>query len=210
MRGIAHNSCNVNFKVNKCLVNVFIHNSKNYDTHIILSHANPEKHGRISCIPRTCEQYVSFRIGNLIFKDSMQFMNKSLDGLVSTLEKSELHMTSTFLKNYTNRITKDPTILNAANLGLYNPEVPGETFEIAKVKMKKNQRMNEDEDGPRSAKQPRCDLVDDEVEVDADDDEDTIDFTIDFTKRQTVCGFLKNEFTKRRTVCGFFLNPDLP
>ena len=28
---------------------------------------------------------------------------------------------------------------------------------------------------------------------------------MEFTKRQTVCGFLKNEFTKRQTVCGFFV-----
>ena len=98
-RGIAHNSCNINFNTTKTQVSVFLHNAKSYDAHLLLSHASPSKHGQVSCIPRTTEQYLSFQIGNLVFKDSMQFMNKSLDNLVSSINKSELG-TSQFLKTY--------------------------------------------------------------------------------------------------------------
>ena len=131
-RGICHNSCNLNYKPEKA-INVLIHNAKNYDTHLILSHANPEKHGAITCIPRTTEQYVSFRIGNLIFKDSMQFLNKGLDELVSTMDKVELCTTSKFLKNYIRKISDNPGLLDADTLGLYNKEIPDETFEMAQL-----------------------------------------------------------------------------
>ena len=117
-------------------MSVFLHNAKSYDAHLILSYANPNKHGKVSCIPRTTEQYVSFQIGNLVFKDSMQFMNKGLDSLVSTLDKSELHSTSEFLKNYVRNVSDNPELLNSATLGLYSPEVPGVTFEIVQPKKK--------------------------------------------------------------------------
>ena len=184
VRGIAHNTCNVNYKPNKCMVNVFIHNAKSYDTHLILSHANPEKHGRISCIPPTTEQYVSFRIGNLIFKDSMQFMNKSLDGLVSSMDKSELQTTSNFLKNYVKQITADPEVINTSTLGLYNVEVPGETFEIGKPKKKSKKTTNDDPsntDGASKAKRARTEFLDEDVEVEdqMSGDETEIDFNIE-------------------------------
>ena len=174
VRGIAHESCNINFKPDKTRINVLIHNAKSYDTHFILSHANPQKHGKISCIPRTTEQYVSFRIGNLIFKDSMQFMNKGLEQLVSTIDASELHTTSEFLKNYVKKVSDNPVLLEDPTLGFYTPEVPGVTFEIAQPKEKKRKRASgESVDEPGASKRPRCDFLDDEVEAD-DDEEDTL------------------------------------
>ena len=169
VRGIAHNSCNINYNVDKTHINVFIHNVKAYDAHLILSHANPEKHGRISCIPRTSEQYVSFRIGNLIFKDSMQFLGKGLDGLVSTLDKSELQTTSQFLKNYVHNISTNPSLLDDDTLGLYTEEIPGETFEIAKAKPKKRAAAKQK---GRARKRRRCDFIDEDAEVSGDEEEE--------------------------------------
>lgn len=153
-----------------------------YDTHMILSYANPSKHGRISCIPRSTEQYVSFRIGNLLFKDSMQFLNKSLDGLVSSMKKTELNTTKEFFKNYSKKITDDPSIIDAPNLGFYDIEVPGETFEVAKEKKKKKKNKNEvqenplpsssNDDGPSEPKRRRNDFILDEVDVEEEEGEE--------------------------------------
>ena len=175
VRGIAHNTCNVNFKTTKTQVSVFLHNAKSYDAHLILSHANPNKHGKVSCIPRTTEQYISFRIGNLVFKDSMQFMNKSLDGLVSSLDKSELRTTSEFLKTYVKNISDTPELLEDPTLGLYSPEIAGVTFEIAQPKKKKNRKKTsrESNEEPGPSKRSRCDFIDDDVEVESDTEEDT-------------------------------------
>ena len=108
-------------------------------------------------------------------------MNKSLDGLVSTLEKSELCTSSEFLRNYIKKITEDPTILNTSStLGLYNLEVPGETFEIAKPKKKKrNQKSSIDDDGPSSAKRACNEFLDDDVEVEDDTVEENGDFDLE-------------------------------
>ena len=102
----------------------------------------------------------------------MQFMNKGLEELVSTMDKSELHTTSEFLKNYVKNISDNPELLESSTLGFYNPEIPGVTFEIAQPKEKKRKRTsNASADEPRASKRPRCDFLDDEVEVE-DDDED--------------------------------------
>ena len=152
-----------------------------YDTHMILSYANPSKHGRISCIPRSTEQYVSFRIGNLLFKDSMQFLNKSLDGLVSSMKKTELNTTKEFFKNYSKKITDDPSIIDASNLGFYDIEVPGETFEVAKEKKKKKKKnkvqenplpSSSNDDGPSEPKRRRNDFILDEVDVEEEEGEE--------------------------------------
>ena len=152
-----------------------------YDTHMILSYANPSKHGRISCIPRSTEQYVSFRIGNLLFKDSMQFLNKSLDGLVSSMKKTELNTTKEFFKNYSKKITDDPSIIDAPNLGFYDIEVPGETFEVAKEKKKKKKKnkvqenplpSSSNDDGPSEPKRRRNDFILDEVDVEEEEGEE--------------------------------------
>ena len=172
VRGILHNSCNINYNPDKTHINVLIHNAKSYDTHFILSHANPKKHGKVSCIPRTTEQYVSFRIGNLIFKDSMQFMNKGLEALVSTIDKSELRTTSEFLKNYVKNISDNPELLESPTLGFYTPEVPGETFEIAQPKKKKRKRATtKSTEEPRASKRSRSDFFDDDVEVDIEEED---------------------------------------
>ena len=47
-----------------------------------------ESYGDIHVIPLNGEKYLSFRVGNLRFIDSFQFLSTSLDNLVSLLLKS--------------------------------------------------------------------------------------------------------------------------
>ena len=45
---------------------------------------------KITCIPNDMEKYISFSLGKLVFLDSLQFLNSSLDNLVNNLRKSGL------------------------------------------------------------------------------------------------------------------------
>ena len=76
-RGAAHNSCNLNFKYGKHIPVIF-HNSRGYDSHLIMSEVGKLHPKRISCIPNNKEKYISFSIGNLRFIDSLQFQNASI------------------------------------------------------------------------------------------------------------------------------------
>ena len=91
-RGAAHRSCNFQYNVHAdhFKLPVFFHNLTGYDAHLILSEVFESKYGKITCIPRTCEKFVSFTIGKLVFKDSMNFLNKGLDKLVANLKPEQL------------------------------------------------------------------------------------------------------------------------
>ena len=78
-RGAVHWSCNVNLKLTK---NVLIfHNLKGYDSHFIMNVINKfDVHE--SVIPNGLEKYMAFTINkNLVFIDSEQFMNSSIEKL---------------------------------------------------------------------------------------------------------------------------------
>ena len=82
-RGAAHWSCNINLKITK-KVSVIFHNLKGYDSH--LSRFNV----KISVIPNGLENYMAFTVNkNLIFIDSMQFMNSSLHKVVKNLNDKD-------------------------------------------------------------------------------------------------------------------------
>lgn len=79
-------------------VPVIAHNMRGYDGHIILNYFNARFKDRIpNCIPNNMEKYMMFEIGNLLFLDSAQFMNSSLDQLAKNLCKSR-----TPLEHYNN------------------------------------------------------------------------------------------------------------
>ena len=83
-RGHAHWSCNINLKLSKKLVVIF-HNLRGYDSHLIFKELS-KFNCSISVIPNGLEKYMSFTLGNnIIFIDSMLFMNSSLNKLVSNL-----------------------------------------------------------------------------------------------------------------------------
>ena len=58
---------------------------KGYDSHLIFSELN-KFNVKINVIPNRLEKLMAFFLGkNLVFIDSMQFMNSSLDKLVKNL-----------------------------------------------------------------------------------------------------------------------------
>ena len=57
------------------------------------------KDKKINCIPNNTEKYISFSIDNLDFIDSLQFMNASLEKLVSNLAKNGVDKFPTLTKH---------------------------------------------------------------------------------------------------------------
>ena len=87
-RGAAHRNCNVNFQLAK-KVPVIIHNSRGYDSHLIFNELD-KFDVKIKGIPNGLEKYMAFFLNkNLVFVDSMQFMNSSLDKLVKNLSDND-------------------------------------------------------------------------------------------------------------------------
>ena len=76
--GAAHWSCNINLKLSKKIPLIF-HNLRGYDSHLMLRVIG-KTDVKISTIPNGLEKYMAFTINEkLVFIDSMQFMNSSLD-----------------------------------------------------------------------------------------------------------------------------------
>ena len=100
--GAAHKNCNLQVKFrkgtrpgNKARLPVIIHNAKNYDTHLLMEGLGKFAGSMsINCIPQNSEKYLSFSLGELVFLDSLQFLNSSLEKLVETLDDSQfVHLT---------------------------------------------------------------------------------------------------------------------
>ena len=88
-RGAAHFSCNSNFKIS-IRVPVAFHNLKGYDGHLIMKELS-NFDVSIDVIPCGLEKYMAFIINRwLVFIDSMQFMNSSLEKLVENLRDSDI------------------------------------------------------------------------------------------------------------------------
>ena len=100
-RGAAHNICNLKYsKPNN--ISVFFHNLTGYDSHLFIKKLNNTE-GYIDCIPNNEENYISFsktiktgeyqnkrgetknKYFKIIFKDSMKFINSSMEALVKNL-----------------------------------------------------------------------------------------------------------------------------
>ena len=83
-RGSAHWHCNINFQLTKKIPVIF-HNLKGYDSYLIFSELH-KFNLKVDVIPNRLEKYMAFFLGrDLVFIDSMQFMNFSLDKLVKNL-----------------------------------------------------------------------------------------------------------------------------
>ena len=80
-RGSAHWDCNINLQLTKKIPVIF-HNLKGYDGHLIFSELH-KFNLKVDAIPNRLEKYMAFFLGrDLVFIDSMPFMNCSLDKLV--------------------------------------------------------------------------------------------------------------------------------
>ena len=78
---------------------VLFHNLSGFDGHFILKVANIAKHGKITCIPKTSERYISFSIGNLVFKDSASFLNDSMEGKYEHISEAKYQFYIKFVLN---------------------------------------------------------------------------------------------------------------
>ena len=87
-RGASHWNCNISLKISK-KVPVIFHNLKGYDSHLIFKELS-KFNCKVSVIPNRLEKHMSFTLGgNLVFIDSMIFMNYSLDKLVKNLNSED-------------------------------------------------------------------------------------------------------------------------
>ena len=90
-RGTAQWSCNINLKLTK-KVPVIFHNLRGYGSHSIMQEIS-KFDVKVNFIPSELEKYLAFTINkNLVFIDSMQFMNISPDTLVKNLSKNDFNI----------------------------------------------------------------------------------------------------------------------
>ena len=83
-RGAAHWNCNINFQLTK-KVPVIFHNLRRYDSNLIFNELD-KSDVKINVIPNGLEKYMASILNkNLVFIDSMEFMNSSLAKLVKSL-----------------------------------------------------------------------------------------------------------------------------
>ena len=79
---------NINFQLTK-KVPVIFHNLRGYDSHLVFNELD-KSDVKINVIPNGLEKYmVFFWNKNLVFIDSMQFMDSSLDKLVKNLSDED-------------------------------------------------------------------------------------------------------------------------
>ena len=95
-RGAAHTNCNLQYQFrqgkrspsSKFYIPVVFHNLRGYDSHLMMESIGKMSKGKnLSVIPNHTEKYLSFSVDNLRFIDSLQFLNASLDTLVTNLAK---------------------------------------------------------------------------------------------------------------------------
>ena len=88
LRGAAHWSCKINLQLTE-KVPVIFQNLRGYDSHLIFRELN-KFDVKIDVIPNGLEKYMAFFLNkNLVFIDSMQFMNSSLEKLVKNLSDND-------------------------------------------------------------------------------------------------------------------------
>ena len=99
-RGSAHWDCNINFQLTKKIPVIF-HNLKGYDSHLIFSELH-KFNLKVDVIPNGLKKYMAFFLGrDLVFIDSMQFMNCSLDKLVKNLSDEDFrYLVKEFICEY--------------------------------------------------------------------------------------------------------------
>jgi len=97
-RGAAHNKCNLLYEEPQHIPVIF-HNLSGYDTHLFIENLGKTP-GRLNCIPKTEENYVSFskkiyhkeqeKKFEIRFIDSFRFLQSSLEKLTKNLEKEQV------------------------------------------------------------------------------------------------------------------------
>ena len=87
-RGVSYCNCNINFQLTK-IVPVIFHNLRDYDSHLIFNELD-KFDMKIKVIPNGLEKYMAFFLNkNLMFIDSMQFVNSGLNKLVEYMSDED-------------------------------------------------------------------------------------------------------------------------
>ena len=94
-RGAAHNSCNLKLRIKPKTdqIPVVFHNLRGYDAHHLMQ-AMSQLQREVKCIANNMEKYITFSVGGLRFIDSLNFLQSSLDSLVSATPKDSLRNTA--------------------------------------------------------------------------------------------------------------------
>ena len=96
-RGSSHWNCNINMKINKKL-HIIFHNLRGYDSHLVIKELS-KFDCNINVISNGLERCMSFSLGkNIVFIDSMLFLNSSLDKLVNNLNEFK-YLSKAFIEN---------------------------------------------------------------------------------------------------------------
>ena len=98
-RGGAHNNCNVKLRINPKTtpIPVVFHNLRGYDAHHLMQEMS-QIDKEVKCIANNMEKYITFLVSGLRFIDSLNFLQGSLDPLVSATPKEALKIASTIAK----------------------------------------------------------------------------------------------------------------
>jgi hypothetical protein len=87
-RGAAHQRCNLLLR-KQYKIPIFLHNFRGYDCHVLVAALGLHKDRKITVIGQGMEKYLTLGFGDhLIFKDSLQFVQASLETLVESLGKA--------------------------------------------------------------------------------------------------------------------------
>jgi hypothetical protein len=80
-RGASHNECNLKAKKPN-FVPILFHNLSRYDGHFIIKELKNQK---VTILPKTAEDYISFNVGCIRFLDSLRFFQDSLDNVSKSM-----------------------------------------------------------------------------------------------------------------------------
>ena len=98
-RGATHNACDTKLRINPKTdpIPVVFHNLRGYDAHNLMQGMS-QLQKEVKCIANNMEKYITVSAGGLCFIDSYNFLQGSLDSLVSATPKEELKMTAAIAK----------------------------------------------------------------------------------------------------------------
>ena len=90
-RGAADNNCNLKLRINPKTyqIPVVFQHLRGYDAHHLMQ-AMSQQQKDVKCVANNMEKYITFSVGGLRFIDSFNFLQYSLDKLVSATPKKSL------------------------------------------------------------------------------------------------------------------------
>ena len=83
--------CNLTRAKRPFEVLVFFHGLSNYDSHFLVRNLGRYRDDQVTVVPKNSEQYLAFTLGDLRFRDSLQFLQDSLATLVKSLHSKGAH-----------------------------------------------------------------------------------------------------------------------